>query len=82
MPQKAGSRGPGGAVPHELIRRTIRRSDQIAACRAEPEHEYVNAVDDGGPRFRFLPVVSERARTKPNRLAAKKTRPPSTRLRA
>jgi len=32
-------------VPHELIRWTSRRSDQIAACLAELEHEYVTAVD-------------------------------------
>ncbi|MCX4681956.1 relaxase domain-containing protein [Streptomyces sp. NBC_01433] len=62
-------------VPHELIRWTSRRSDQIAACLAELEHEYVTAVDDdGGPRF--LPVVSERARDKLNQVAAKMTRPP------
>lgn len=61
-------------VPHELIRWTSRRSDQIAACLAELEHEYVTAVDDGEPTF--LPVVSERARAKPNQIAAKMTRPP------
>ncbi|MFF8557175.1 MobF family relaxase [Streptomyces sp. NPDC015501] len=62
-------------VPHELIRWTARRSDQIAACLAELEHEYVTAVaDDGEPRF--LPVVSERARAKLNAIAARKTRPP------
>ncbi|WP_079060895.1 MobF family relaxase [Streptomyces prasinus] len=62
-------------VPHELIRWTARRSDQIAACLAELEHEYVTAVDDDGEP-RFLPVVSERARAKMNQIAARKTRPP------
>jgi conjugative relaxase-like TrwC/TraI family protein len=62
-------------VPHELIRWASRRSDQIAACRAELEHEYVTAVDDDGEP-RFLLVVSERARAKLNRMAAKMTRPP------
>ncbi|WP_432095697.1 MobF family relaxase [Streptomyces sp. bgisy100] len=67
-------------VPHELIRWTSRRSDQIAACLAELEHEYVTAVDDdGGPRF--LPVVSERARVKLNQIAARKTRPPKQKTR-
>jgi len=61
-------------VPHELIRWTSRRSDQIAACLTELEHEYVTAVDDGEPLF--LPVVSERARAKMNQIAARKTRPP------
>lgn len=62
-------------VPHELIRWTSRRSDQIAACLAELEHEYVTAVDDDG-ELKFLPVVSERARAKLNAIAARKTRPP------
>ncbi|MEW2051890.1 MobF family relaxase [Streptomyces sp. NPDC005476] len=62
-------------VPHELIRWTSRRSDQIAACLAELEHEYVTAVDDDG-ELKFLPVVSERARAKLNQIAARKTRPP------
>ncbi len=62
-------------VPHELIRWTSRRSDQIAACLAELEHQYVTAVDDDGEP-RFLPVVSERARAKLNQIAARKTRPP------
>ncbi|MCL7382223.1 MobF family relaxase [Streptomyces sp. 35G-GA-8] len=62
-------------VPHELIRWTSRRSDQIAACLAELEHEYVTAVDDDG-ELRFLPVVSERARAKLKQMAARKTRPP------
>ncbi|MFD0723247.1 MobF family relaxase [Streptomyces globosus] len=61
-------------VPHELIRWTSRRSDQIAACLAELEHEYVTAVDDDGEP-RFLPVVSERARARMNQIAARKTRP-------
>ncbi|MFE7516615.1 MobF family relaxase [Streptomyces sp. NPDC057540] len=62
-------------VPHEMIRWTARRSDQIAACLAELEHEYVTAVDDDGEP-KFLPVVSERARAKMNQIAARKTRPP------
>ncbi|MER6601644.1 MobF family relaxase [Streptomyces parvus] len=62
-------------VPHELIRWTSRRSDQIAACLTELEHEYVTAVDDDGEP-RFLTVVSERARAKLNQIAARKTRPP------
>lgn len=62
-------------VPHELIRWTASRSDQIAACLEELEHEYVTAVDDNGEP-RFLPVVSETARAKLNRIAARKTRPP------
>ncbi|WP_411152668.1 MobF family relaxase [Streptomyces sp. A30] len=62
-------------VPHELIRWTARRSDQIAACLSELEHEYVTAVDDDG-ELKFLPVVSEQARAKLNRIAARKTRPP------
>ncbi|WP_189594742.1 MobF family relaxase [Streptomyces massasporeus] len=62
-------------VPHELIRWTSRRSDQIAACLEDLEHEYVTAVDDNGEP-RFLPVVSERARAKLNQIAARKTRPP------
>ncbi|MEU4800225.1 MobF family relaxase [Streptomyces sp. NPDC023327] len=66
-------------VPHELIRWTSRRSDQIAACLTELEHEYVTAVDDDGEPL-FLPVVSERARAKLNQIAARKTRPrPSSR---
>ncbi|MFD7667753.1 MobF family relaxase [Streptomyces sp. NPDC059788] len=67
-------------VPHELIRWTARRSDQIAACLSELEHEYVTAVDDDGEP-RFLPVVSERARAKLNRIAALKTRPPKQKPR-
>jgi conjugative relaxase-like TrwC/TraI family protein len=67
-------------VPHELIRWTARRSDQIAACRAELEHEYVTAVDDDG-ELKFLPVVSEGARAKLNGIAARKTRPPKRKTR-
>ncbi|MGW6951757.1 MobF family relaxase [Streptomyces xanthophaeus] len=67
-------------VPHELIRWTARRSDQIAACMAELEHEYVTAIDDDGEP-RFLPVVSERARAKLNQIAAHKTRPPKQQTR-
>ncbi|MCX4538418.1 relaxase domain-containing protein (plasmid) [Streptomyces sp. NBC_00841] len=62
-------------VPHELIGWTARRGEQIAACLTELEAEYVTAVDDDG-ELKFLPVVSERARTKLNRIAARKTRPP------
>ncbi|MFF4935232.1 MobF family relaxase [Streptomyces griseofuscus] len=67
-------------VPHELIRWTARRSDQIAACLTELEHEYVTAVDDDGEQ-KFLPVVSERARAKLNAIAARKTRPPKQKTR-
>ncbi|MFF5788608.1 MobF family relaxase [Streptomyces sp. NPDC012693] len=67
-------------VPHELIRWTARRSDQIAACLVELEHEYVTAVDDDGEP-RFLPVVSERARAKLSQIAARKTRPPKRKTR-
>ncbi|MFI1293333.1 MobF family relaxase [Streptomyces sp. NPDC020792] len=67
-------------VPHELIRWTSRRGDQIAACLADLEHEYVTAVDGDG-ELRFLPVVSERARAKLNRMAAKMTRPPKQKAR-
>ncbi|WP_331762120.1 MobF family relaxase [Streptomyces anulatus] len=62
-------------VPHGLIRWTARRSDQIADCLTELEHEYVTAVDDDGEP-KYLPVVSERARAKLNQIAARKTRPP------
>ncbi|MGA5364225.1 MobF family relaxase [Streptomyces purpurascens] len=68
-------------VPHELIRWTSRRSDQIAACLEDLEHEYVTAVDDGGEPL-FLPVVSERARAKLNRIAAKMTRAPKKKARS
>ncbi|WP_405192788.1 MobF family relaxase [Streptomyces anulatus] len=62
-------------VPHGLIRWTARRSDQIATCLAELEYEYVTAVDDNGDP-KYLAVVSERARAKLERIAARKTRPP------
>lgn len=62
-------------VPHELVRWTARRSDQIATCLSELEHEYVSAVDDDH-ELRFLPLVPERARAKLNQIAARKTRPP------
>ncbi|MFG2594948.1 MobF family relaxase [Streptomyces sp. NPDC048462] len=62
-------------VPHELIRWTSRRSDQIAACMEDLEHEYVTAVKDDGT-LKYLPVVSETARAKLNAMAARKTRPP------
>ncbi len=67
-------------VPHELIRWASRRSDQIAACLSELEHEYVTAVDDDGEP-KFLPVVSERARARLNLMAAKMTRPPKQKAR-
>ncbi|MGK5628577.1 MobF family relaxase [Streptomyces sp. URMC 123] len=67
-------------VPHELIRWIARCGDQIAACLAELEREYVTAVDDDG-KPRFLPVVSERARAKLNGIAAKMTRPPKQKAR-
>ena len=57
-----------------------RRSDQIAACIEDLEHEYVTAVDDDG-ELKFLPVVSERARAKLNQMAARKTRPPKRKTR-
>ncbi|MGW7317391.1 MobF family relaxase [Streptomyces sp. NPDC054865] len=67
-------------VPYELIRWTARRSDRIAACLAELEHEYVTAVDDDGEP-KFQPVVSETARAKLNAMAARKTRPPKQKTR-
>ncbi|WP_328741415.1 relaxase domain-containing protein [Streptomyces caniferus] len=68
-------------VPHELIGWTARRSEQIDACRQALEREYVTAVDDDG-NPKFLPVVSERARAKLNRIAAKMTRPPKQKARS
>ncbi|MFE7404219.1 MobF family relaxase [Streptomyces sp. NPDC057557] len=68
-------------VPHELIRWTSRRSEQIAACLTGLEHEYVTATDDDG-NLKFAPVVSERARAKLNRIAARKTRPAKPRARS
>ncbi|MFE3249822.1 MobF family relaxase [Streptomyces sp. NPDC059209] len=62
-------------VPHELIRWTARRGEQIAACLKELETEYVSAVGDDG-ELTFLPAVSERARVQLNKMAAHKTRPP------
>ncbi|MFI2292943.1 MobF family relaxase [Streptomyces niveus] len=67
-------------VPHELIRWTARRGEQIAACLTELEHEYVTAVGDDG-ELKYLPVVSERARAKLNAMAARKTRPPKQKTR-
>ncbi|MFD6994581.1 relaxase domain-containing protein [Streptomyces sp. NPDC059943] len=61
-------------VPHELIRWTARRGDQIAACLKELEHEYVTTVKDDG-ELKYLPAVSERARVELMRMAAHKTRP-------
>lgn len=67
-------------IPHELIGWTARRGEQIAACLTELEAEYVTADDDHGEP-KFLPVVSERARTKLNRIAARKTCLPKQRAR-
>ncbi|MEU5599749.1 relaxase domain-containing protein [Streptomyces sp. NPDC020298] len=61
-------------VPHELIRWTSRRSDQIAPCLPELEHEYVTATDDDG-NLKFAPEISERTRAKLNQVAACKPRP-------
>ena len=41
-------------VPHELIRWTTRRSEQIAACLTDLEHEYVTATDDFSVKFSVL----------------------------
>ncbi|MGW2331634.1 MobF family relaxase [Streptomyces sp. NPDC001700] len=68
-------------VPHELIGWTARRSEQIAACLKDLEHEYVTATDDDG-KLKFAPQVSERARAKLNRIAARKTRPAKPRARS
>ncbi|WP_331747787.1 relaxase domain-containing protein (plasmid) [Streptomyces sp. NBC_00853] len=68
-------------VPHELIRWTAIRGEQIAACLTELEHEYVTAVDDDG-ELKYLPAVSERARVELMRMAAHKTRPPKPKARS
>lgn len=68
-------------IPHELIAWTARRGEQIAACLTDLEHEYVTATDDDG-NLKFAPVVSERARAKLNRIAARKTRPAKPRARS
>ncbi len=62
-------------VPHELIRWTASRGEQIDACLADLEYEYVTAVDDEG-ELKYLPAVSERARVELMQLASHKTRPP------
>ncbi|KUN18022.1 hypothetical protein AQJ11_35755 [Streptomyces corchorusii] len=62
-------------VPHELIRWTSRRSDQITACLAELDDEHVTAVDDDGEP-KFLLVISEQARATLSQIAARKIRPP------
>ncbi|MFF5638278.1 MobF family relaxase [Streptomyces sp. NPDC012825] len=64
-----------GGVPYELIGWMSQRGREIDLCRQELEHEYVTAVDEDG-NLKFAPVVSEQARTKLNRIAARKTRPP------
>ncbi|MFF7705398.1 MobF family relaxase [Streptomyces lydicus] len=68
-------------VPHELIGWTARRGEQIAACLQELEREYVTATDGDG-NLKFAPEVSERARAKLNRIAARKTRPPKPQPRS
>ncbi|MFF5639749.1 relaxase domain-containing protein [Streptomyces sp. NPDC012825] len=68
-------------VPHELIGWMSKRGQEIDLCRSELEHEYVTAVDEDG-NLKFAPVVSEEARTKLNRIAARKTRPPKPKARS
>ncbi|WP_285530200.1 MobF family relaxase [Streptomyces lavendulae] len=68
-------------VPHELIRWTAIRGEQIAACLTDLEHEYVTAVDDDG-ELKYLPAVSERARVELMRMAAHKTRPTKPKARS
>ncbi|MFC8176760.1 relaxase domain-containing protein [Streptomyces sp. NPDC057325] len=70
-----------GGVPYELIGWMSKRGREIDLCRQELEHEYVTAVDEDG-NLRFGPVVSEQARTKLNRIAARKTRPPKPEARS
>ncbi|GLW19799.1 hypothetical protein Stsp01_65420 [Streptomyces sp. NBRC 13847] len=76
--QPAGDGGRRGAARAD--RWTARRSEQIAACLTELECEYVTATGEDG-ESRFLPVVSEWARAKLNRIAAKMTRPPKHKAR-
>ncbi|MGX7760282.1 hypothetical protein ACWQ06_16710 [Streptomyces angustmyceticus] len=62
------------------VRRRPRTRRHLLDRAPELEREYVTATgDDGEPRF--LPVVSERARAKLNRIAAKMTRRPKHRAR-
>ncbi|MFE0776791.1 MobF family relaxase [Streptomyces sp. NPDC058861] len=68
-------------VPHELIGWMSQRGHEIDLCRQELEYEYVTAVDEDG-NLRFGPVVSEETRTKLNRIAARKTRPPKPEARS
>ncbi|MFC7934047.1 MobF family relaxase [Streptomyces cinereoruber] len=70
-----------GGVPHELIGWMSKRGHEIDLCRQELEQEYVTAVDEDG-NLKFGPVVSEEARTKLNRIAARKTRPPKPKARS
>ncbi|WP_435206932.1 MobF family relaxase [Streptomyces sp. bgisy104] len=70
-----------GGVPHELIGWMSKRGREIDLCRQELEHEYVTAVDEDG-NLKFGPVISEEARTKLNRIAARKTRPPKPKARS
>ncbi|MEH0441951.1 hypothetical protein QBA74_41810 [Streptomyces scabiei] len=62
-------------MPHELIRWTARRSDQIAACLEGPGAR-VRHCRRRRRELKFLPVVSAGARAKLNGMAARKTRPP------
>ncbi len=62
-------------APHELIRWTASRGEQIDACLADLEYEYVTAVDDEG-ELKHWSAVSERARVELMQLAPHKTRPP------
>ncbi|MFJ3505390.1 MobF family relaxase [Streptomyces sp. NPDC090135] len=68
-------------VPHELIGWMSKRGQEIDLCRSELEYEYVTAVDEDG-NLKFAPVVSEEARTKLNRIAARKTRSPKPQARS
>ncbi len=70
-----------GGVPHELIGWMAKRGRDIDLCRQEPEHEYVTAVDEDG-NLKFAPVISEQARTKLNRIAARKTLPSKPKARS
>ncbi|MFC8293883.1 MobF family relaxase [Streptomyces sp. NPDC057242] len=70
-----------GGVPHELIGWMSKRGREIDLCRQELEHEYVTTVDEDG-NLKSGPVVSKQARTKLNRIAARKTRPPKPEARS
>ncbi|MEV7676704.1 relaxase domain-containing protein [Streptomyces sp. NPDC088752] len=68
-------------MPYELIGWMSQRGREIDLCRQALEYEYVTAVDEDG-NLKFGPVVSEQARTKLNRIAARKTRPPKPKARS